>query len=173
MVKDETAAPKRRNRSVTVADAVAGVLDPAMRKRGFASRDVVTHWATIAPAPYGEVAQPDKLIWPRGAGAGRAEGATLVLRCAPGHALAAQHEADRIASAVNRYFGFFLVKAVRLSAEPFTPGSAPPEQNRRQPSQSVVAKVGGQVASVEDEGLREALRMLGLALASEPNAAER
>lgn len=156
--------PKRRNRSVALADAIAGALDPVLKKRGFASRDIITHWGAMAPRPYDKVAIPDKLAWPRGERS--AEGATLYLRCAPGHALAIAHEGQTIAAAVNRYFGYVLVGQIRLSAEPFTPGSGAKEQKPIQPSQSVQAKVGAQVANIEDDGLREALRALGLALSS-------
>ena len=100
------------------------------------------------------------------AAASAAEGATLLLRCVPGHALAIAHEGPKIAAAINRYFGFVLVGAVRLSAEPFTPGSGQKAQNPDQPSQSVIAKVGAQVAEVADDDLREALRTLGHALSS-------
>lgn len=164
MSKDELPTPKRRNKSVSVADALSGALDPALKKRGFASRDIIAHWPTMAPKPYDTVAIPDKLVWPRGEKS--AEGATLVLRCVAGHAMAISHEGDKIASAVNRYFGFFLVSNVRLSAEPFTPGSARAAVNSKQASQSDIAKVGAQVADIADDGVREALRTLGIALAS-------
>lgn len=165
MAKDELPEPKRRNRTMQLADVLSGALDPVLKKRGFASRDIITHWAAMAPRPYDEVAVPDKLTWPRG-GERSAEGATLLLRCVPGHALAIAHEGPKIAAAVNRYFGFVLVGAVRLSAEPFTPGSGRAAQDVVQPSQSVIAKVGAQVADVADDDLRESLRALGHALAS-------
>ena len=164
MSKDELPTPKRRNRSISVADALSGALDPALKKRGFASRDIIAHWPAMAPKPYDTVAIPDKLVWPRGEKS--AEGATLVLRCVAGHAMAISHEGDKIASAVNRYFGFFLVGNVRLSAEPFTPSSARAPMNIRQPSQSDIAKIGAQVADIADDDVREALRTLGIALAS-------
>lgn len=163
MAKDELPEPKRRNKTLSVADVLAGAMDPVLRKRGFASRDIITHWKAIAPKPFDETTQPDKLSWPRGA---NVEGATLYLRCAPGTALFAQHEAPHIAAAVNRYFGYLLVNDVRLSAAPFTPGSGPKVQKRHQPSQSEIAKVGEQTAKVEDDNLREALQALGLALSS-------
>jgi hypothetical protein len=163
MARDELPQPKRRNRTMSVADIMSGALDPVLKKRGFASRDIITHWAAMAPAPYDRVAIPDKLTWPRGERS--AEGATLVLRCGPGHALAIAHEGPRIAAAVNRYFGFVLVSGVRLSAEPFTPGSGETAQEPELPDPEIVAKVGAQVAGVADEELREALRILGQALA--------
>lgn len=164
MPRDEPPEYKRRNKAVSVADALAGAIDPVLRKRGFAGRDIITHWAAIAPPPFDRTCRPDKLSWPRGSS--NADGATLVLRCAPGQALFARHEAPAIAAAINRYFGYVLVKDVRLSAEPFTPGSAVKAQKPFQPSQSTIAKVGKQTEKVEDGDLREALQVLGLALSS-------
>lgn len=158
--------PKRRNRTLSVADALAGALDPVLKKRGFASRDIITHWPAMAPRPYDAVAMPDKLSWPRGERS--AEGAVLYLRAMPGHALAIAHEGPTIAAAINRYFGYVLVGAVRLSAEPFSGHSADKKHKPQQPSQSVKAKVGASLEGVEDEGLREALRTLGHALSSRP-----
>ncbi len=164
MPKDELPEPKRRTKTLNLGDVLARALDPVLKKRGFASRDIITHWTAMAPEPYGQVAVPDKLVWPRAERG--AEGATLVLRCVPGHALAIQHEGGKIAAAVNRYFGYVLVGQVRLSPEPFTPGSGGKRHKRAQPSQSVQAKIGAQVAKIEDDNLREALRTLGHALSS-------
>lgn len=164
MSRDEPPEYKRRNKTLSVADALAGAIDPVLRKRGFAGRDIITQWAVIAPPPFNTTTQPDKLSWPRAAH--NADGATLYLRCAPGQALFAQHEAPAIAAAINRYFGYVLVKDVRLSAEPFSPGSGRKDHKPYQPSQSVVAKVGKQTEQVEDDDLREALQALGLALSS-------
>lgn len=163
--KESTPNFKRQNKTLNLADVLAGALDPVLKKRGFATRDIITHWKAIAPRPYDETTMPDKLVWPRQASHNH-EGAVLYLRCAPGQALFAQHDAPNIAAAVNRYFGYHLVQDVRLSAEPFTPGSGNKAQNHIQPSQSDVAKVGAAVDKIEDGDLREALRALGLALSS-------
>lgn len=154
--------PKRLNRAVGVGDALKGVLDPALKKRGFAGRDIITHWSAIAPSPYDKVTMPDKLVWPRGASG--AEGATLYLRCAPGHALALAHEGAPIAAAVNRYFGYVLVGHVRLSASPFMPHSAALPQTGNKPDPAVIARVSSAVDGVADDGVREALRRLGEAV---------
>lgn len=162
--KSEASEYKRRNRTVGVGEAISGALDPALRRRGFASRDIIAHWKAMAPRPYDEVALPDKLSWPRGERS--AEGATLYLRCVAGHQLHLQHEAPRIAAAVNRYFGYVLVNAVRLSAMPFTPGSARPPEIRREPDPVRRALVAHAVNGVDDVALREALRALGHAIAT-------
>jgi hypothetical protein len=154
--------PRRLNRAVGVADALKGVLDSALKKRGFATRDLLTRWAVMAPKPYDRLAVPEQLKWPRGAGH---EGATLYLRCAPGQALALSHESALIASAVNRYFGYFLVREVRLSAEPFTASSAPKAETPAV-SPEAAQQAKQTVAGVEDEALRNALGNLGQALLS-------
>jgi hypothetical protein len=159
--KDET-PPKRLNRSVGVGEALGGVLDAALRKRGFATRDIVSHWSAMAPAPYDKVARPDKLSWPRGEKG--AEGAVLHLSCHPGHALALAHEGQRVAAAVNRYFGYFLVGQVRLSATPFEIVEAVPDTVPALP-EVARARIGRTVERVQDPEVREALRQLGQALA--------
>ena len=160
MAKAPPAEPKRLNRSVEIGAALNGVLDGLFRKRGFATRDILANWATMAPRPYDTLAIPDQLKWPRGASH---EGATLYLRCAEGQRLALAHEGALIAAAVNRYFGYFLVREVRLSVEPFRVNSAPSAQV--QPvAPEIVAEVGREVAKVEDAALRDALAVLGRSL---------
>lgn len=160
--KKDDAPPKRLNRAVGVGEALGKALDPALKRRGFASRDLLAHWPVMAPAPYGTVARPDKLVWPRGNKG--AEGATLHLRCHPGHALALAHEGARVAAAVNRYFGYLLVGQVRLSAEPFEVEPEIPETIPALPDVAR-ARIGRAVERVADPGVREALRELGQAMA--------
>ena len=149
--------PKRLNRTVSVAEALGGVLDSALKKRGFATRDIINNWPSMAPKPYDKVAMPAELKWPRGGGH---EGATLFLRCTEGQRLALAHEAPLVASAVNRYFGYLLVREVKLSAEPFSRSSGPKPENRATLPE-VAEDADKAVAEVEDPALREALKLLG------------
>lgn len=153
--------PKRLNRAASLGEALGRTLDPAFRKRGFAGRDLITNWPAIVPRPYDTAARPDRLAWPRGVRT--AEGATLYLRVAPGHALALQHEGGRIAAAINTYFGYLLVGAVRLSPMPLVADATPvPTSAAADPDAE--AEIGRTVASVEDPGLRDALARLGRSL---------
>lgn len=158
----ESKAEKRANRAVGLADALGATLGPALKKRGFASRDLVAHWPAIAPAPYDRVAAPDQLKWPRGERG--ADGAVLLVRCADSHRLALQHEGAKVAAAINRYFGYLLVAEVRLSATPFSAGSAAERKAAPQPDAADSARVEASLARVADPGLRDALRRLGLGL---------
>jgi hypothetical protein len=96
-------------------------------------------------------------VWPRGERT--AGGAVLYLRCAAGHALALSHEGSLIAAAVNRYFGYVLIGAVRLSAEPFEAATRGPKAPAAPPP--VPPAVESAVGSVADDGIRDALRRLG------------
>lgn len=154
---------KRRNRISGLSEALGEVLDPVMRKRGFASRDLMTNWDAMAPVPYRDVSFPDRLHWKRGAGA---EGATLYLRCAEAHRLAASHDSALIAGAINRYFGYVLVQSVKLSAEPFTPRSVRPADTVSEPDAETKAEIDAQLAEIEDEQLRASLAKLGYGLKS-------
>lgn len=150
---------KRKNRTTGLGEAVGTAIDGVFRKRGFASRDIVTNWGAIAPAPYDKLTIPDKLAWPRGEAG--AEGAILYLRCAEAYRHALAHEGDVIAAAVNRYFGYVLVGGVRLSAMPFTPGSGPKDDTVIVPSEGVRTKVENALEGIEDDGIKSALRKLG------------
>lgn len=152
--------PKRRNKTVQLGDMIGNALDPALKRRGFASRDLVANWSVIAPTPWDKIAMPDKLVWPRKDKA-EPEGAVLHLRCMEGHGLALAHEGQAIAGAVNRYFGYLLVGSVRLSLVPYAP-----ETRRHAPATKALPKGKVQTirevtSSIEDDGLRGALERLG------------
>lgn len=156
---------KRANRSVEIGEAVGGAIGPMLKKRGFASRDLITHWSVIVPAPYDKSTMPDRLSWPRGGAA--TQGAILFIRCAEAHRLAFAHESQSIASAINRYFGYVVVDVVKLSAAPFSPRSDKISNNKPEPEPQVRAVVNDAIADVADEGIREALRRLGHGLMSQ------
>lgn len=150
---------KRLNRTSGMNELLDRTLDPMFKKRGFASRDIITHWSSIVPEPYAELTMPDKLSWPRRTAG--AEGATLYLRCAPSIALAVSHDGENIAAAINRYFGYILVGKVKLSAEPFRPGSDDKDEITPIVDPEIEKRTQDAVRGVEDDALRTALQNLG------------
>ncbi|HHB82992.1 MAG TPA: DUF721 domain-containing protein [Devosia sp.] len=159
---NKSQAAKRSGKTIGVGELVGKLIDPALKKRGFASRDILENWHIIAPPPYNEVSVPDQLKWRRGMAA--SNGAILILRCHEGHRLALAHDHERIAGAVNRYFGYVLVEAVKLSPHPFSARSDTPRQIVREPSLQTKQKVDAALNNVEDEGLKQALAKLGYAM---------
>jgi hypothetical protein len=157
---EKSPPPKRANRAVQLGDMIGNSLDPALKRRGFASRDLIANWKSIAPTPYDTISAPDKLVWPR-RDRPAPEGAVLYLRCREGHALALAHEAPAITAAINRYFGYLLIANVRLSPNPFTgPEKDVPAAEPELPSEKA-AQLSEAISGVEDEGLRAALEKLG------------
>lgn len=156
----KSSPPKRKNRAVPLGEMIGDALDPALKRRGFASRDLIANWPAIAPVPYDKIAIPDRLAWPR-RDKPDPEGAVLYLRCVEGHALAISHEGPAIAAAVNRYFGYLLVSSVRLSATPFVPYAGESAAPAKPLPAEKQAQLDATVAPIHDEGLREALAKLG------------
>lgn len=156
----KSSPPKRANRAVQLGAMIGNTLDPALKRRGFASRDIITNWKSIAPTPYDVIAAPDRLVWPR-RDRPDPEGAVLYVRCREGHALALAHEAPAIVGAINRYFGYLLVSTVKLSATPYVqPSTVAPPAPQELPADKA-AYLAQAVSRFEDEGLRAAIEKLG------------
>lgn len=160
---EKSSPSKRVNRFVRTGDALGKALDPALKRRGFASHDLIANWTAIAPTPYDTIAAPDRLVWPR-RDRPDPEGAVLYVRCREGHALALTHEAPAIAAAINRYFGYLLVSGVRLSPNPYREPerSQPPPLPDLAPEKA--ARLARAVSQVENADLRAALERLGRAV---------
>ncbi|MCF6303035.1 MAG: DciA family protein [Devosiaceae bacterium] len=163
---DKPTAIKRSGKTLGVGELVSKLIDPALKKRGFASRDILENWHIIAPPPYNKVTIPDQLKWRRGISA--SDGAILILRCHEGHRLALAHDHERIVAAVNRYFGYVLVEAVKLSAHPFSARSDTPVQIASEPSPQAKEKVNAALCNVEDNDLKQALAKLGYRMMKRP-----
>ncbi len=156
--------PKRLNRTTSINDAINKTIDPVLKKRGFANRDIITNWQNFAPVPYNKIAMPERLEWKKGK-AGE-EGATLYLRCAPSHTLALSHESEKICATINRYFGYILINKIKLSLEPFSPHSSKITDKQKIPTKEVVKKINEKISDVKDEELKQALYNLGINLKS-------
>lgn len=161
----KTNGPYKRHRGMSGVGELAGkVLGPHLQKRGFASRDLLTHWGVIAPAPYNKTSIPDRLVWRRGEKG--AQGAILFLRCMDAHRLALSYDGQLIAGAINRYFGYVLVDSIKLSIEPFIAGSGKKAQVAVEPSERERAGIEAELAGIKDEKLKDSLRKLGHGLVS-------
>ncbi len=156
---------KRTGRTRSVGELMGKLIDPALRKRGFASRDILENWRVIAPAPYNRTTMPDRLKWSRNRAG--AEGAILYLRCRQGDMMALSYDHERIREAVNRYFGYVLVEAVKLSSQPF-PRSGQTEENPDHKNitgmnlpAEINSRIEDTVENVADDEMKSALRQLG------------
>jgi hypothetical protein len=150
-----------------VADLIGDVMRPSVRKRGFATVDLVQHWSDIVGAAYADSTRPERLTWPRKMGEGgedQFEPATLTVRCDGAKALLFQHDAPEIARRINAVFGYAAVGRVRILQAPV--GSArPPRQPPPRPlTKAESERLAEDLSGIADAGLRAALERLGRAV---------
>jgi len=134
----------------------------AFERYGFAQGELVAQWPAIVGEDLAARCWPEKMNWPKGreTGSRHAEGATLIVKCDPGAGLALSYETDRIAQAVNAFYGYRAVAVVKVVQA----AKARQPQTRSEPAPppaEVVDKVASQVAGIADPDLRDALSRLG------------
>ncbi len=168
MAKKNKPPFKRRGKVAGIDELVGKILDPHLQKRGFASRDLLTHWGVIAPVPYNKISIPDRLVWRRAQEG--AQGAILFLRCTEAQRLALVHDSELIAASINRYFGYLLVDTIKLSLEAFIAGSGEKPQSVREPKLKERDRIEAELSDIEDEKLKISLRKLGYGLFGAKNS---
>ncbi|MGD9502506.1 MAG: DUF721 domain-containing protein [Methyloceanibacter sp.] len=152
----------------------ASALDPAARARGFATAALLAEWPSIVGAELAQFTIPDRVVWPRHQRdesgetvrhQGRKEdGAILILRVDGPRAIEVQYRSRQILERVNGHFGYRAVAEMRILQAPVTrkPAPARPAQEAIEPAALPPS------ASIEDDGLREALMRLGSAPRPKP-----
>jgi hypothetical protein len=154
--------PARRSYARPLADLVPPLLGDVFARQGFASGEIVTHWAEIAGEEIARLAEPLKLQWPRGPAGEASEPATLVLRVEGPAAIEVQHLAPVLLERVNRYFGWRAVARISIRQAPLT--RKPVKTRPRPPDAAETMAVAARLGDFQDEPLREALARLGAAV---------
>ncbi|PSH70651.1 DUF721 domain-containing protein [Phyllobacterium brassicacearum] len=150
-----------------LADPVAGILDPVLRKRAGITIELVQAWEEVVGPALGEQSRPLKLLWPRRAHEDDPfQPATLVIACQGFTAMRVQHETGEIISRVNAFLGFAAVGRVKIEQKPV---SHPVVKRRSLPpvDAATADKISRSVGLIEDESLREALQRLGQSIHAE------
>jgi hypothetical protein len=145
-----------------LADLLGPCLVAAFKRHGFASTEIVTHWADIVGADIAAHAEPIKITWPRQSDPDDPEPATLVLRCEGPAAIEIQHQADVIVERINRFLGWRAIARIALRQAPLAR-----REKRRPPVAPDTAEAGriaDQMTGIADEHLRAALGRLGAAV---------
>lgn len=151
------------------ARAVGAYLPKLTRKAfetfGFSTATLLTDWSTIVGDQVAGYAVPERIKWPRGAGAsddaepearGRG-GGVLVLRVDPARALDVEYKGQQILERINAYFGYRAVAELRLLQAPITAAAKAAPAARREP---VAPCEAPELAGIADERLRGALQRL-------------
>ena len=144
-----------------VAKLLAGILDPAARRRGFAEASLLADWATIVGPTLARRCQPLRIDH----APGRRSGGTLLLRVGGAAALEIQHAAPQILERINAYFGRRVVRQLRMLQMPLPVAPEPPPRATRALSPAEEAALSSTVGGIADDPLREALLALGRTVA--------
>ena len=141
---------------------VSRCLGDVFARQGFASGELVTHWAEIVGAEIAALAEPIKLQWPRAGGHEETEPATLVLRVEGPPAIEVQHLAPVILERVNRYLGWRAVGRLGIRQAPLARRRS--SDRPASPSAAATAALAATLTGIDDAPLRDALARLGAAV---------
>lgn len=146
-----------------LADLVGAAVDPTLAKQGFGQSSLILHWADIVGARVSDCCEPIKLQWPprarERAPDGPIEPATLVLRVIGAMAIEIQHMAPQILERVNAHLGWRAVGRLALRQGPLERAAGPARISP--PDPEAVDQARRATEGIEDEGLRDALVLLG------------
>jgi len=145
-----------------LSELTAATLSDTLKSQGFASAEILAHWAEIAGPEIATYSEPIKINWPRRKDEDVAETATLVLRVEGPAALEIQHLSAVILERVNRFFGWQAIGRIALRQAPLRRREKPTPPTR--PDPAVATRIAESLPSVEDENLRQALGRLGAAI---------
>ena len=137
-----------------LAELVRATLADTFARQGFASVELVTHWADIVGPEIAAHCEPMKMRWPRGVDREAPEPATLMLRVEGPAAIEIQHLSPIIIERVNRFFGWRAVGRLSLRQAPLI---------RRKADPAATARLAATL-EIADEDLRNALARLGTAI---------
>ena len=156
------AGDRRSGKPTAVADIAADILDPVLRKRAGMSLALVQSWEEIVGPRLGPTTRPEKIQWARRLDDNDPyQPAVLVVACEGLAALHLQHETTEVLSRINSFLGFGAIGRIRIVQKPVVRMDRPEKPRLRKLSDAETRQIGGVVAGIEDEGLRESLARLG------------
>jgi hypothetical protein len=149
-----------------IADLVGRAIDPACRRRGFASSELVTLWPELVGAEVAEGSRPEKLVWPRRRGeAGEGEPATLMVAADGPTALILTHAGPQLVERLNAFLGWRAIARIRVE-QTFRPPPVKLRRRTRPLAPEEAAAVAARAGGIADGGLRQAVERLGRAVLS-------
>jgi hypothetical protein len=152
----------RRSFARPLGEVARTYLADTFARQGFASTELVTHWADIVGEEVSAHCEPIRMQWPRRVDVEAPDPATLVLRVEGPVAIEIQHLSGVIIERVNRFFGWRAVGRIALRQAPLT--RRPVRTPRPAIDAAATARVAAGLSDIADEGLRQALARLGAAI---------
>ena len=144
-----------------LSELLSATLSDALKAQGFASTEIISRWNDIVGPEIAGHSEPLKISWPRVTSDEKPELATLVLRVEGPAALEIQHLSAVILERVNRFFGWQAIGRIAIRQAPLKRrGATPPSKI----DEAAAARIADTISDVTDDGLRQALGRLCLAI---------
>lgn len=153
-----SAPPRRRRDAAPVADLVAVLMDPILKKKAGMTTGLIAAWPELVGPRLADVTRPEKLQWPakRRPGEGM-EPAVLVVACEASAALRLQHQTTELLDRLNAFFGFRAVERVKIVQKTVKEWRPSRKPETRPLTDAQRAQVQAMVERVEDPKLKQAL----------------
>ena len=148
---------KRGGAARRAGSMISRVLDPALRRQGFAEIEVVSRWQTIVGPVLAARCLPERIVFPRGDNTG----GTLHIRADGAFALELQHFAPVVIDKINTFYGYRAVERLKITQGPLPEPRTPRRAEIRPLDAAGEAEVAEAVAATRDAGLRQSLAALG------------
>lgn len=155
---------RKRTEAKSLANLIGSAISPVCRKRGFASFDLLAAWPDIVGERYAERVQPERILWPRRPSDDpdqRIDPATLVVHTDGATALILSHELPQLIERINTFFGWGAIGRIKILQKPVQRPQKTQAERKRPLTAQEESRLEEQVAGVENDRLREALKKLG------------
>ena len=159
--------PYKHREGRPLADLIGKAMEPACRKRGFATADLIASWPDIVGDRYADRTRPEALNWPRqsaGVNDDAVEPATLIVRTDGPTALYLQHEIPQVIERINMFFGWYAVGRIKIVQKPLAKQKRVERVVLRPLEKDEEERLHGTLGSVDNEKLHDALERLGRAV---------
>ena len=146
-----------------IAQSLSAVTKDVFAKRGFADGAILKDWPVIAGEHLARHSQPEKIVHPKGAGAG---GALHLTIDSGSLAVELQHLEPLLIERINGYFGFKAIGRLKVTQGPLPKAEEKPAPAPRPLEPAEEAGLAESLMDVGDPDLRRALKALGRAVIS-------
>lgn len=150
-----------------LGELISRPISNAVKKRGFATADILSDWPDIVGERYAARVQPARLNWPRatgGAGDDAPDPATLTVHTDGATALFLSHELPTLIDRINAYFGWAAVGRIKIVQRPVVARKKADPAPLRELTRDEEDELSKKVSEVTAPHLRRALERLGRAV---------
>ncbi|MXN66086.1 DUF721 domain-containing protein [Stappia sp. GBMRC 2046] len=161
------AGAKRLTNARPLGELIARPIAAAVKKRGFATADLLSDWPDIVGERYATRVQPARLHWPRsadGSGDHAPDPATLTVHTDGATALFLTHELPTLIDRINDYFGWAAVGRIKIVQRPVVARKKAEPVPLRELTRDEECELSKKVSEVTAPHLRRALERLGRAV---------